>query len=147
MINLLQTTYVNPGIVSAESSLCATIHWGSACVFLICSHTFKQCLLKNTGVFCHQDFVIWSTFADDFRESRHCKCWENPLCYDPLRFSVCFSDLFTHILNNVYYKTLEIYDGLLCHLKLDGTFAPTSRAVCYDPLRFSLCFSDLFTHI
>ena len=39
MINLLQTTYVNPGIVSAESSLCATIHWGSAWVFLICSHT------------------------------------------------------------------------------------------------------------
>ena len=26
MINLLQTTYLNPGIVSAESSLCATIH-------------------------------------------------------------------------------------------------------------------------
>jgi len=26
VINLLQTTYVNPGIVSAESSLCATIH-------------------------------------------------------------------------------------------------------------------------
>ena len=34
---------------SAENSLCATIHWGSLC-FLICSHTFKQCLLKNTGV-------------------------------------------------------------------------------------------------
>ena len=36
MINLLQTTYLNPGIVSAESSLCATIHWGSSCVCLIC---------------------------------------------------------------------------------------------------------------
>ena len=32
MINLLQTTYLNPGIVSAESSLCATIHWSSSCV-------------------------------------------------------------------------------------------------------------------
>ena len=37
MINLLQTTYLNPGIVSAESSLCATIHWGSSCVCLICA--------------------------------------------------------------------------------------------------------------
>ena len=26
VINLLQTTYLDPGIVSAESSLCATIH-------------------------------------------------------------------------------------------------------------------------
>ena len=33
MINLLQTTYLDPGIVSAESSLCATIHWGYTCVF------------------------------------------------------------------------------------------------------------------
>ena len=66
----LQTTCVNRGLVSAESTLCATIHWGSACVFLICSHTFKQCLLQNTG-------DLWC---------------------------------------------------ILCHLKLDGTFAPTSRA-------------------
>ena len=36
-INLLQTIYLNPGIVSAESSLCATIHWSSSCVLLICS--------------------------------------------------------------------------------------------------------------
>lgn len=40
-INLLQTTYLNPGIVSAESSLCATIHWSSSCVLLICS---PQCV-------------------------------------------------------------------------------------------------------
>ena len=54
MINLLQTTYMNPGIVSAESSLCATIHWGSAWVFLICSHTQLLSInigWKTTGVF------------------------------------------------------------------------------------------------
>ena len=33
VINPLQTTYLDPGIVSAESSLCATIHWGYTCVF------------------------------------------------------------------------------------------------------------------
>ena len=41
---------LHPGIVSAESSLCATIHWGSACVLSICSlpqpsskaHTLKR---------------------------------------------------------------------------------------------------------
>ena len=37
-INLLQTTYLNPGIVSAESSLCATIHWSSSCVFWFVLH-------------------------------------------------------------------------------------------------------------
>ena len=54
VINLLQTTYMNPGIVSAESSLCATIHWGSAWVFLICSHTQLLSInigWKTTGVF------------------------------------------------------------------------------------------------
>ena len=33
LMNLSQTTYLNPGIVSAESSPCATIHWGSSRVF------------------------------------------------------------------------------------------------------------------
>ena len=32
MINLLYTTDSNPSIVSAESSLCVTIHWCSSCV-------------------------------------------------------------------------------------------------------------------
>ena len=36
LISPLQTTYLNPGIVSAESSPCATIHWGLSCVLLIC---------------------------------------------------------------------------------------------------------------
>ena len=36
LADLLQTTWLNPGIVSAESSLCAAIHWGSSWVFLIC---------------------------------------------------------------------------------------------------------------
>ena len=31
--NALQTTPLNTGIVSAESSLCATIHWDSTCIF------------------------------------------------------------------------------------------------------------------
>ena len=43
MINILQTTYLNPGIVSVESSLCATIHWGSSCVLPIClSHKVEH---------------------------------------------------------------------------------------------------------
>ena len=43
MINLLQTTYLNPGIVSAESSLCATIHWGSSWVlWSVIPHLFNN---------------------------------------------------------------------------------------------------------
>ena len=61
MINLLQTTYVNPGIVSAESSLCATIHWGSAWVFLICSHTFKYILHYKTP----EALLHWNTTGAD----------------------------------------------------------------------------------
>ena len=40
-INLLQTTYLNPGIVSAESSLCVTIHWGSSCVFWFVNQSYR----------------------------------------------------------------------------------------------------------
>ena len=29
-------------------------------------------------------------FADDLHKSRCCKCWESPVCDDPLRFSLCF---------------------------------------------------------
>ena len=36
MKNRLQTTYLNPGIVSVESSLCATIHWYSSRALSIC---------------------------------------------------------------------------------------------------------------
>ena len=32
MINILQTIFMNPGIVRAESGLIATIYWGAACV-------------------------------------------------------------------------------------------------------------------
>ena len=39
-------------------------------------------------------------FVDDFTEFRYCKCCEKPLCYDPLRFSLSFSDLFTHTFTN-----------------------------------------------
>ena len=52
-MNLLQTTYVNPGIVSAESSLCATIHWGSACVFWFVHSHYFHLSIKNTGAFQH----------------------------------------------------------------------------------------------
>ena len=62
MINLLQTTYLDPGIVSAESSLCATIHWGSACVFRYVhtphhttqtpTHYTNNSLTVNTSVDC-----------------------------------------------------------------------------------------------
>ena len=63
MINLLQTTYVNPGIVSAESSLCATIHWGSAWVFwFVHSHPFFShfiSIIKHWR-FEVKRFMIWS---------------------------------------------------------------------------------------
>ena len=46
MINHLQTIFLNPSFVSAESGLCVTIHWDLACVFLICQcHPLIQGLL------------------------------------------------------------------------------------------------------
>ena len=35
--------------------------------------------------------------ADDLIESRYCKCWEQPSCYDPLRFILSSSDLLTSL--------------------------------------------------
>ena len=51
MINLLQTTYLDPGIVSAESSLCATIHWGYTCVFWFV-HTRTRFNKKTERITC-----------------------------------------------------------------------------------------------
>ena len=54
-INLLETTYLDPGIVSSEISFCAAIHCGYTCYFFISSHLqplklfkcfFEECLIK-----------------------------------------------------------------------------------------------------
>ena len=70
MKNRLQTTYLNPGIVSAESSLCATIHWYSSRALTIC---LPQWVCKP--------------------ESFWFPCTEHPLCYDPLIFIQCGAGL------------------------------------------------------
>ena len=51
MINHLQTIFLNPSFVSAESGLCVTIHWDLACVFLIChNHQLIQGLLLTRQI-------------------------------------------------------------------------------------------------
>ena len=69
MINLLQTTYLDPGIVSAESSLCATIHWGYTCVFwfvLQAPHFFLICRGYYACVFCFAASATFLSCACEF---------------------------------------------------------------------------------
>ena len=54
-------TYLNPGIVSAESILCDTIHWDSSCVFRSVAHFFL--LLIN--------LCYWQFFAQSYTIFTH----------------------------------------------------------------------------
>ena len=71
-INSLQTTKLNPGIVSVESSLCATIHWGSSCAYAICFNAWSliRCIscasFRNLYVSCYTVLCGWLR--------KYCRC-------------------------------------------------------------------------
>ena len=94
VINLLQTTYLDPGIVSAESSLCATIHWGYTCVFWFV-HTctrlplWKNCNWKVVAYLCLQPQQI----LDHLAAGLYWLCcigFPHPACLKFALLSYCF---------------------------------------------------------
>ena len=66
-INPLETTYLNPGTVSAESSLCATIHWDYTWVFWFVSiHIRNACWVLYLACHCYYN---------------NCKLWARSVWY------------------------------------------------------------------
>ena len=56
LVNILHTTYLQQGIVNAESNLCVTIHWGSS--FHLCGDTLIP------GV-CFNIIASWATMPQN----------------------------------------------------------------------------------
>ena len=79
--------------------------------------------VEGNEVKLHSSRGAGKSWTDDLAASGFCKCWEWPLCHDPLRIFPCFSICFSQFVVSVYrfvFLTLWTFAvtllGHLCNL-------------------------------
>ena len=129
VINLLQTTYLDPGIVSAESSLCATIHWGYTCVFwFVRMPPHPLCNNFNWKVVAHiclqtLSAKVCEMFVFEIRIKKNKKLWPRHVHFKATTRGTLRSDTW-------YMQLAEKLIARSYHL-LDDDWTPLSRNPCW----------------